>query len=134
MSMKDLDKNALATRETERKASKVSVKTSVGETSKRSRVASPQELAVLKLLIDKTETWSYGYELTQLLSGVEHPTVYNILIRLHKGGYLDSHWSIEAGERPRHGYKLNSQGVMYTAKRLAEASAKSKEEADCLAA
>ena len=119
-------------RQRERKASKVSVKTSVGEPGKRTRVPSPQELALLKLFIANPKKWSYGYELSQLLTDVEHPTVYNILIRLHKNGYLESQWDIESEGRPRHQYRLTPQGVMYAAKRFANAPSKAREEAERL--
>lgn len=99
----------------------------------RERSASAQELAVLKLMTDKPEKWWYGYELKKCLKNVEHPTIYNILLRLNRAKRLDSEWVIgnpEIGEKPRHQYKLNHAGIAYAANELYNALKEKREEVE----
>lgn len=74
------------------------------------------EYAVL-LLIYKNDR--YGYELIQTLNkytmlNTNESTIYPLLRRLMKNGYLDSYWqNIEEGTPPRKYYKLTDLGISY---------------------
>lgn len=67
-------------------------------------------LAVLAQLRDV----QYGYSLRQALAGrglaIEEGTLYPLLRRLEKQGWLDSKWRIEDGP-PRRYYHLNKSGA-----------------------
>lgn len=74
------------------------------------------EYAVL-LLINKCDR--YGYDLIQTLNkytmlNTNESTIYPLLRRLMKNGYLDSYWqNIEEGTPPRKYYKLTDLGISY---------------------
>lgn len=89
------------------------------ETSRKERVASPQTLQVLKLFARQPEQWRYGYELS-IETGIPHGTIYNILLRLGRQGYLEDRWEIDdtGREKPRHLHRLNVEGIRYTARQL----------------
>ena len=92
----------------------------------RNRKSSRQALAVLAALIERPQSWRYGYDLssdTSLKSG----TLYPILMRLSDRGLLDSKWETrERGSRPpRHMYRLNMQGLAYAREQLADCLPKS---------
>jgi PadR family transcriptional regulator, regulatory protein PadR len=58
----------------------------------------------------------YGYELAKA-TGLASGTLYPILMRLEERGLLDARW--ELGERrPRHVYRLTSDGVAAAARAL----------------
>lgn len=66
-------------------------------------------MAVLKML----EVRHYGYSLKKSLLDlhfdIEESTLYPMLRRLEKQGYISSNWEIEEN-RPRKYYQLNEQG------------------------
>lgn len=74
------------------------------------------EYAVL-LLISKDDR--YGYELIQTLNkysmlNTNESTIYPLLRRLLKNGYLESYWqNIEEGTPPRKYYKISKVGRSY---------------------
>jgi DNA-binding PadR family transcriptional regulator len=77
---------------------------------------SPQTLAVLDVLLASGKTWRHGYDLARecdLKSG----TLYPLLARLSDQGLLESRWETAEGGRPRHLYRLTTQGAA-TAKGL----------------
>lgn len=78
----------------------------------RKRQPSPQTLAVLHALSENTSSWSYGYDLCQVL-GLQAGTVYPILIRLADRGQVEAKWEEdpEPGRPPRHLYRLSRAGA-----------------------
>ena len=74
------------------------------------------EYAVL-LLINKNDR--YGYELIQILNkytmlNTNESTIYPLLRRLMKNGYLESYWqNIEEGTPPRKYYRITKSGTLY---------------------
>lgn len=72
--------------------------------------ASKQTLKLLAMLSAKPSAWHHGYALsreTDLLSG----TLYPILMRLEKRGWLETKWESPPGGRPpRHLYRLTASG------------------------
>jgi DNA-binding PadR family transcriptional regulator len=71
---------------------------------------SSQTAALLSALLEAPSDWHYGYDLsryTRLRSG----TLYPILIRLTERGWLETRWEFaEESGRPRHMYRLTSEG------------------------
>ena len=74
---------------------------------------SPQTLALLAALLASRDKWRHGYDLaqeTELQSG----TLYPLLMRLADQGLLESRWETEGdNRRPRHVYRLTSDGIAY---------------------
>ncbi|MEM7208609.1 MAG: helix-turn-helix transcriptional regulator [Pseudomonadota bacterium] len=71
------------------------------------------ELCVLVLLEQRKS--SYGFELSQLLEqanlGITEGTLYPLLNRMHKNGWLDSSWETPTEKgHPRRIYKLSKTG------------------------
>lgn len=74
------------------------------------------EYAIMLLIKHKDR---YGYDLIQILQS--HPmlqtkesTIYPLLRRLQKSGYLDSYWeSIGDGIPPRKYYRITNEGINY---------------------
>lgn len=71
----------------------------------------------IMLIIRKDDR--YGYELIQMLEAypmlkTKESTIYPLLRRLMKNGYLESYWqSLEAGTPPRKYYKITQSGRSY---------------------
>lgn len=87
---------------------------------------SRQTLAVLEQLLQGSEEWSYGYDLSRS-TGLRSGTLYPILIRLTERGWLEARWAEpeRAGRPPRHLYRLTAEGrpaavVVAEAKRAEE--------------
>ncbi|WP_179506759.1 MULTISPECIES: PadR family transcriptional regulator [unclassified Sphingomonas] len=78
----------------------------------RSRSFSPAAKLVLAALLDRAESWSYGYDLAKS-TGVKSGTLYPLLIRLEDKGFLETEWQppAEPGRPPRHTYKLTAAGI-----------------------
>jgi PadR family transcriptional regulator PadR len=76
------------------------------------RRPSPQTEAVLQALAADPASWTYGYELGQVVQ-LKAGSLYPILIRLHERGLLDSSWEADPpqGRPPRHLYRLTGEGV-----------------------
>lgn len=72
---------------------------------------SPQTLAVLSVLLRRAPAWHYGYDLLQQ-TGLKSGTLYPILARLQRRGWLEQRWerSSGAGRPPRHLYRLSRIG------------------------
>jgi DNA-binding PadR family transcriptional regulator len=72
---------------------------------------SRQTLAVLEQLLQGSEEWSYGYDLSRS-TGLRSGTLYPILIRLTERGWLEARWAEpeRAGRPPRHLYRLTAEG------------------------
>jgi PadR family transcriptional regulator, regulatory protein PadR len=72
---------------------------------------SKQTLLLLDALLVHPSHWQHGYSLsqqTELASG----TLYPILMRLEKSGWLETRWEDAAvpGRPPRHFYRLSANG------------------------
>jgi PadR family transcriptional regulator, regulatory protein PadR len=72
---------------------------------------SPQTLAVLSALLSRSQSWHYGYDLLKE-TGLKSGTLYPILARLQRGGWLQQRWerSSAPGRPPRHMYRLSRKG------------------------
>lgn len=71
------------------------------------------ELCVL-IILEQRES-SYGFELIQLFEraglGINEGTLYPLLNRMHKNGWLESHWETPTeGGHPRRFYQLSATG------------------------
>ena len=79
----------------------------------RNRRPSAQTAAVLDQLVDGR--WWHGYELSRR-TGVASGTLYPMLMRLERRGYLESAWEEpRSGRPPRHTYRLTPEGARYAA-------------------
>lgn len=72
---------------------------------------SRQTLLLLDALLISPAHWSHGYALSQA-TGLASGTLYPILMRLEKQGWLETRWELEtkAGRPPRHLYRLSGNG------------------------
>lgn len=74
------------------------------------------EYSVILLIKSKDR---YGYELIQILEDypmlkTKESTIYPLLRRLQKNGYLDSYWDgVEEGASPRKYYRITAMGIEY---------------------
>ena len=77
----------------------------------RSRKLSPQTIAVLEALANRSGDWLYGLELAKL-TGLKSGSLYPILIRLADRALLESRWlePSEPGRPPRHAYRITPHG------------------------
>ncbi|MBX3560718.1 MAG: helix-turn-helix transcriptional regulator [Sphingomonas sp.] len=77
----------------------------------RNRSLSPHARALLAILAESGSRWAHGYDLCQR-AGIKSGTLYPLLIRLEKQGYLEAEWQspAEPGRPPRHAYRLTSTG------------------------
>ena len=82
------------------------------------RAASEQEKAILKAFLTDIDKPRYGYDLHKQ-TGVDHSTIYNLLLRLLEQGYLEGEWQLEEAKgRPRRLYTLTKKGLSYAAQRI----------------
>jgi PadR family transcriptional regulator, regulatory protein PadR len=90
----------------------------------RNRPPSPLARTLLAVLAKADQTWSHGYELCQL-TGIKSGTLYPLLIRWEKQGYLEAEWQAPAGpgRPPRHAYRLSVEGHRF-AREIANAQVK----------
>ena len=81
--------------------------------------SSKQTFAVLGALLARPTQWNHGYALSQE-TGLASGTLYPILIRLQKMGWLETRWEEEvgAGRPPRHLYRLTADGREYARQEL----------------
>src|ERR1700675_4014058 len=73
---------------------------------------SRQTRALLAVLLDRSQTWRHGYDLSKE-TGLKSGTLYPLLMRLSDQGFLEARWQ-EAeppGLPPRHAYRLTMQGL-----------------------
>lgn len=78
------------------------------------RRPSPQAIRLLGALLESGGAWRYGYHLTKE-TGLGAGTLYPLLDRLSKLGFLESEWRASEleGRPPRHAYRLTRSGAAY---------------------
>jgi PadR family transcriptional regulator, regulatory protein PadR len=83
---------------------------------------SKQTLGLLDALLVHPMQWHHGYALSQG-TGLASGTLYPILMRLEKAGWLETRWEEEhvPGRPPRHFYRLNSDGREWAREELGAA-------------
>jgi DNA-binding PadR family transcriptional regulator len=74
--------------------------------------SSRQTEALLTALLNSTTSWRYGYDLSKE-TGLKSGTLYPILMRLERQGWLETRWEEAAvsGRPPRHLYRLSASGL-----------------------
>ncbi|MCA1652626.1 MAG: PadR family transcriptional regulator [Sphingomicrobium sp.] len=84
---------------------------------------SQQTLTLLEALAAVPGRWRHGVSLTRE-TGLKPGTLYPMLIRLDRDGYLESRWEEpeRPGRPPRHAYRLTAAGRSLAAERLATRS------------
>jgi len=83
---------------------------------------SPQTLSLFATLVASPKTWRHGYDLTQE-TGLASGTLYPLLMRLSEQGLLESRWETDTdNRRPRHIYRLTTQGASQARSLLREAA------------
>ncbi len=72
---------------------------------------SHQTLAILETLLVRPSQWHHGYAISRQ-TGISSGTLYPVLIRLDKLGWLETQWedSNASGRPPRHLYRLTGEG------------------------
>ncbi len=74
---------------------------------------SPQTTLVLAEFLQRKQEWRYGYDISRN-TGLKSGTLYPILMRLAEHAMLETTWeAAEAGNPPRHMYKLTRDGLRY---------------------
>jgi PadR family transcriptional regulator, regulatory protein PadR len=73
---------------------------------------SRQTRVLLAALLDRSQTWRYGYDLSKE-TGLRSGTLYPLLMRLSEQGFLESRWqeTERPGLPPRHVYRLTTRGL-----------------------
>src|SRR4051812_12404645 len=73
---------------------------------------SRQTRALLAALLDCSQTWRHGYDLSKE-TGLRSGTLYPLLMRLSEQGLLESRWqdAERPGLPPRHVYRLTASGL-----------------------
>lgn len=73
--------------------------------------SSRQTLDILEALLARPNHWHHGYAISRQTS-VPSGTLYPILMRLDKLGWLETRWedSVPQGRPPRHLYRLTGNG------------------------
>ena len=80
---------------------------------------SRQTLSVLDALLVRAVHWHHGYAISKQ-TGIASGTLYPILMRLEKLGWLETRWEeIKVhGRPPRHQYRLSANGHEWAAEEL----------------
>lgn len=88
------------------------------------RRPSPQAIRLLGALLSGGGAWRYGYEISRE-TAIGAGTLYPLLERLLKLGFLESEWrpSELEGRPPRHAYRLTHSGAAYAREWQAKAAA-----------
>src|SRR5580700_837389 len=83
---------------------------------------SRQNLAVIEVLLASPGRWHHGYAISRQTS-VPSGTLYPILMRLEKLGWLETRWEDAAaqGRPPRHLYRLTGNGRAWAREELRSA-------------
>ena len=83
---------------------------------------SRQTLAILEALLARPSHWHHGYAISRQTS-VPSGTLYPILMRLDKLGWLETRWedAIPRGRPPRHLYRLAGNGREWAREELRSA-------------
>lgn len=73
--------------------------------------SSRQTLVILETLLAHPSQWHHGYAISRQ-TGVPSGTLYPVLMRLDKLGWLETKWeeSVPKGRPPRHLYRLTGNG------------------------
>jgi PadR family transcriptional regulator, regulatory protein PadR len=73
---------------------------------------SRQTRVLLAALLNRSQTWRYGYDLSKE-TGLRSGTLYPLLMRLSEQGFLESRWqeTERPGLPPRHVYRLTARGL-----------------------
>jgi PadR family transcriptional regulator, regulatory protein PadR len=73
---------------------------------------SRQTRALLAVLLDRSQIWRHGYDLSKE-TGLRSGTLYPLLMRLSEQGLLESRWQEpeRPGLPPRHVYRLTASGL-----------------------
>jgi DNA-binding PadR family transcriptional regulator len=84
--------------------------------------SSRQTLDILEALLARPSSWHHGYAVSRQ-TGVPSGTLYPILIRLDKLGWLETKWeeSVPQGRPPRHLYRLTGNGREWAREELRSA-------------
>jgi PadR family transcriptional regulator, regulatory protein PadR len=84
---------------------------------------SAQTLKLLAALLEHSEEWHHGYDLSQR-TGLKSGTLYPILMRLSEQGYLESEWlePSKPGRPARHAYRLTPDGLALAKERAQTSS------------
>lgn len=79
-----------------------------------SRRPSPQAIRLLGALSADVRAWRYGYEISKE-TGLSAGTLYPLLERFSKLGFLESEWRPSELESrpPRHAYRLTKSGAAF---------------------
>ena len=74
--------------------------------------SSKQTEAVLTAFLSDSDAWQHGYSLSRE-TGLKSGTLYPILMRLERQGWLEARWEDEPapGKPRRHLYRLNGTGA-----------------------
>jgi PadR family transcriptional regulator, regulatory protein PadR len=74
--------------------------------------SSRQTRALLAALLDRSQSWRHGYDLSKE-TGLKSGTLYPLFMRLTEQGFLESCWQApdHSGLPPRHSYRLTAAGV-----------------------
>src|SRR5262249_10777899 len=87
---------------------------------------SAQTLNLLDALLTRPREWHHGYALSQA-TGLASGTLYPILMRLEKSGWLETKWeqvATSAGRPPRHLYRLTGEARAWVREELSDAQAR----------
>ena len=82
------------------------------------RAASEQEKTILRAFLSDIDKPRYGYDLHKE-TGVDHSTIYNLLLRLLDQGWLAGEWQLEGKGKPKRLYTLTKEGLGYAARKVA---------------
>jgi DNA-binding PadR family transcriptional regulator len=84
--------------------------------------SSRQTLDILEALLARPSQWHHGYAVSRQTS-VPSGTLYPILMRLDKLGWLETRWedTIPQGRPPRHLYRLTGNGREWAREELRSA-------------
>jgi PadR family transcriptional regulator PadR len=84
--------------------------------------SSRQTLDILEVLLARPSQWHHGYAISRQTS-VPSGTLYPILMRLDKLGWLETKWeeSVPQGRPPRHLYRLTGNGREWAREELRSA-------------
>ncbi|MGB6877066.1 MAG: PadR family transcriptional regulator [Candidatus Acidiferrales bacterium] len=86
---------------------------------------SRQTLLLLATFLEEPRGWRYGYDLSRA-TALKSGTLYPILMRLNKRGWLETRWAAPEGfgRPPRHMYHLTPDGLRFARTSLASNAAR----------
>ncbi len=85
--------------------------------------SSRQTRALLAALLDRSQIWRHGYDLSKE-TGLRSGTLYPLLMRLSEQGLLEARWqdAERPGLPPRHAYRLTPRGLAFAHEQEMEAA------------